>query len=158
MNFDQLLAYFQRHKRGVIISFLIIACLSFSVIGLIEYIHNNDGNAINNMRASSPSRTILSPSDNLIPVTTTPGTPDTSPINSPNNMPGQDLQSQSNSTPDTASPQQAAPSQGSAQLAPSSATTPTTPTPAPTNSGCGVCGVSGGYRKAEIACPMYCVE
>src|SRR6185312_6014692 len=106
MNTTQLVANIWRSKTGKLTVLLVVACLC-----LAGYLVINDhgmNNATNKsvVKTSNPGSASSAQSD-LLPVTTSPGVPDTSGINSPDNS-GQNIQSQPDSTPNTSSPQQAA--------------------------------------------------
>jgi len=139
------------NKAGRLTVVLVIACMLLA--GFAAYRHHS--HIATDRSAAQTNATGSAMQGETLPVTTAPSAPDTSPINAPGNS-GQNIQSQPDSTPSTASPQQAAPTSPDQVNEPVSSQ-PVQPAPAPTPSGCGTCG-GGGFRKTQIACPMYCIE
>lgn len=154
MNVAQSIPSMWRSKTRKLIILLVVVCLG--LIAYLVYSNRSTTTATDKsiVKTSNPSSANAAQND-LLPVTTTPGVPDTSGVNSPGNS-GQNIQSQPDSTPKTSSPQQAAPATPD-QVNEPVTSGPAQPTTTPTQPSCGACG-GGGYRKAAIVCPMYCAE
>lgn len=154
MSIIQSLSTIWRQRAGKLAVIFVVLC----VVAATYTVYSSRGNntAIN----KSQPKTNTAPQNGLLPVTTTPSTPDTSSINSPGNVSGQNLQPQPNSAPSTVSPQQAAPQPSPVETSPPVTSTPVQPISPPVTPHCAPCGGirQSGVTSSAYMCPQYCVE